>query len=142
MNEIVNIFITWQFVILCVSISCGTLIFRKLIDFFILENPKIPANTHSRIWRELILPFTPIFIGIGFGALQIPFPYPEALSNGTSKFLFASSAGMLAPIVYRVIVAIFRSQIQLPNSNSSNGPQNVADGDPSIPNPFSVKKDQ
>lgn len=117
MSEMLSIFVTWQFILLCIGISTATFFFRKLIDFFILENPKVPANKHSRMWRELILPFTPIIIGIAFGASSLgdEYPYPEALSTWSGKFLFAASAGMLSPIVYRVITSLLRNTIQLPD---------------------------
>ncbi len=118
MQEMLAIFLTWQFILLCIALSCATFIFRKLVDFFILENPKIPVGKHSRVWRDLVLPFTPIFLGMAFGASPASntFPFPEALSEWTSRFLFCACAGMLSPLVYRVITALLRTNVQLPDN--------------------------
>ena len=118
MNSMLEIFANWNFVLLCVAISCCVFVMRKLIDFWVLDNPRIPLNKQSRVWRELVLPFLPIAISIAFASSPASnsFPYPEVLTTWAGKFLFIVSSGLLSPLVYRVITGLLNNNIQLPEN--------------------------
>jgi len=107
MTEFLSIFLTWQFLVLCVGIAAITFVIRTIIEYFILNNPRMPGNSQSRFWRDLALVILPIGLGILFAVFGKSFPYPEAISEPYSKFLFSSSAGLLSPTLYRVIKALF-----------------------------------
>jgi hypothetical protein len=106
MNEFLAVFLTWQFLVLCVGIAAITFVIRTLVEYFILNNPKMPGNSSSRFWRDVALVILPILLGIVFPLIGRDFPYPLAIVDSSSKFLFSSSAGLLSPTLYRVIKAL------------------------------------
>lgn len=107
MTEFLSIFITWQFLVLCVGIAAITFVIRTTIEFFILNNPRMPGNSQSKFWREFFLVILPIVLGFLFAIFGNSFPYPEPILDPYSKFLFGSAAGLLSPTLYRVIKALF-----------------------------------
>jgi hypothetical protein len=106
MNDLLSIFITWQFLVLCVGIAAVTFVFRTTIEYFILNNPRMPGNSHSRFWRDFILVIFPIFVGVLFAFVAKSFPYPQAIYEPYARILFTASAGLLSPTAYRVIKAL------------------------------------
>lgn len=106
MNELLSIYLTWQFVVLCGGIAAITFLIRTTIEYFILNNPRLPGNSQSRFWRDFALVILPILLGILFAIFGKSFPYPTPLNEPYSKFLFSSSAGLLSPTLYRVIKAL------------------------------------
>ncbi len=117
MNEFLAIFLTWQFVILSVSIYAAIHIIRVLVEYFILNNPRFPGSVNSRLWRDLILPLLPIVLGIGFVFIAKSFPYPAILTEMYSRALFSMVAGLLSSTIFRVIKALLNN-----SGGNSNGP--------------------
>lgn len=109
--EFLSIFITWQFVLLCMSISAVTFFIRTIIEFTILDNPKMPGNSRSKFWRDCFLVLLPIVLGFLFPILGKTFPYPNQIVEPYSKFLFTSAAGLISPTLYRVIKALLWQNI-------------------------------
>lgn len=106
MNEFLSIFITWQFLVLCIGIAAITFVLRTIIEFAVLDNPHMPGSRASSFWRDVVLVILPIILGMIFAVVGKSFPYPEVLSESYSKFLFSASAGLLSPTLYRVIRAL------------------------------------
>lgn len=102
---ILSLFLTWQFIALCVGITAVTFIFRTVVEYLVLNNPKLPGNSASRFWRDLALPLFPVLLGILFAISAKSFPYPGVINEFYSKFLFGISAGLFSPTLYRVIKA-------------------------------------
>lgn len=106
MNELLSIFITWQFLVLCIGIAAITFVFRTTIEYFILNNPRMPGNSKSRFWRDFVLVIFPIVVGVLFAFVGKSFPYPQAIYEPYARVLFTASAGLLSPTAYRVIKAL------------------------------------
>jgi hypothetical protein len=112
MDALLAIFLSWQFMIFCLGLSAMGFVLRKLIEYFILDNPHLPGNKRSMIWRSLILPIAPVVSGAVAAYLAKGYPYPEGL--GTSEYgrvSFGLVAGLLSGLVYRVISEILRSKM-------------------------------
>lgn len=107
MNDVLSIFITWQFLVLCIGITAITAVIRTVVEYTILNNPKMPGNSNSKFWRDFFLVLLPIGLGVGFTWVGKTFPYPSVIVEPYSRFLFTSSAGLLSPTLYRVIKAMF-----------------------------------
>lgn len=103
--DFLAIFISWQFLLLCVSIAAVTFIIRTLTEYLVLDNPKLPGNSKAKAWRDGALVLLPVFLGILFPFVAKTFTYPEVLVEPYSKFLFCLAAGLLSPTLYRVIKA-------------------------------------
>ncbi len=105
--------LSWQFLLFCLGIAAITFVIRKIVEFTILDNPKMPGSKFSKFWRELLLPVGPVFTGsiIAFFAKQ--YPYPQGISSASGRLLFGLVAGFLSGLVYRVITGMLRSKIQI-----------------------------
>lgn len=124
MNELLSIFATWQFILLCTGISAFCFFVRTIIESMILNNPNMPGNSKSKFWRDVFLVLLPVVCGFVFPLFAKTFIYPVALTDIYSKFLFSSSAGLIAPTAYRVIKALLW--------------KNVSDSAPEVVNQFPV----
>ena len=127
MNEFLAIFITWQFLVLCLGIAAVTFIVRTIVEFAILNNPRMPGNSSSRLWRDVILVILPILLGILFFFVGKSFAYPTAITESYGKFLFSAVAGLLSPTLYRVIKAMLWNQANInptPSPYTPNFPPN------------------
>lgn len=114
MDALLAVFISWQFLFFCLGIAALTFVFRKLLEFTILDNPSLPGNRNSRVWRELILPILPVIFGGFAGYLAKMYPYPMGLVNSSyGRISFGLVAGLLSGLIYRVIFAILRAKITL-----------------------------
>ena len=122
MTELFALFFTWQFLLLCVGISAIWFVIRTLVESLILENPHLPGSKTAKIWQDVIVLIGPVILGMIFPIFAKKFVYPVELTDNYSKFLFAASAGLAAPTIYRVMRAYLWSQTgqqaQLPNVTS------------------------
>ncbi len=116
MDELLKIFLSWQFMIFCLGLAGMGFVLRKLIEYVILDNPHIPASKQSTIWRGLILPIAPVISGALAGYLAKGYPYPEGLSvSEYGRVSFGLVAGLLSGLVYRVITEILKAKITQAN---------------------------
>lgn len=111
MNEFLAVFLTWQFVLLCLGIAAVTFLVRTLVEYFVLDNPNMPGNSKSRFWRDVFLVMFPVILGIAFPWIGKSFPYPLQIHDPYSKILFCSVAGFFSPTLYRVIKAMLWKEV-------------------------------
>jgi hypothetical protein len=119
MDELLKIFLSWNFMIFCLGLSAFGFVLRKVIEYFILDNPHVPATKQSPIWRSLILPVAPVITGALAGYFAKGYPYPEGLSTSEyGRISFGLVAGLLSGLVYRVINELLKSKISQGNVTS------------------------
>lgn len=117
MDPILQIFLSWQFLIFGVGVCAVVFVLRKVAEYS-LANWK-PLMKESKLWNELLMPISPIFVGV-IGALAIrSYPYPNNLTSGGSRFIFGLGAGLLSTVLYRLITAVIGQRI---NSIISQNP--------------------
>lgn len=122
MNELLSIFLTWQFLLLCIGFAALTFLVRVVIEFSVLNNPKLPGNSQSKVWREGFLVLFPVILGFVFPWVGKSFSYPIVLVDPYSKFMFSASAGLLSPIAYRVIKAALWKTVDSGQSSDPTPP--------------------
>lgn len=103
-------FTGWQFLFLSTFIAGITLVIRKVIEYYILDNPNLPGDKKSKIWTSLVLPLTPLVIGCLFGWLVSGYPYPDGITHVSARIALGMVAGMLSGSVYRVIKELLVKQ--------------------------------
>lgn len=129
MDEILRIFLTWQFMIFCLGLAAITFVIRKIFEFAVLNNPRMPGSKNSLIWRALLLPIAPVVNGALAGFLAKNYPYPEGLGASTyGRISFGLVAGLFSGLVYRVVIELLRSKMAQGNTPS------IAPTDPTISN--------
>lgn len=97
---------SWQFLIFCLGIAAITFVIRKLVEYFVLNNPSMPGNSSSKVWKELLLPIGPVVGGALFGLIATKYPYPTGISSISARVMFGLVAGLLSGLVYRIIKAM------------------------------------
>lgn len=114
MDPILQMFLSWQFIVFSLAIAAIIFVIRTAVEFFI-KNTK---STAKKIWQDLLLPILPVFVG-GLSAFLIKsYPYPNDLTANGSRVVFGVVAGLLSGLLYRVIKSLVSQKISA-GSNSA-----------------------
>lgn len=103
--------LSWQFWVFCLGLAAITFVIRKAVEFFILDNPKMPGSRTSSLWRNLLLPIAPICNGVIIGFFAKQYPYPEGISSASGRVFFGLVAGLLSSTVYRLAWNLVKDKI-------------------------------
>lgn len=127
MDAVFYAIFSWQFLLFCLGLAAVTFVVRKVVEYFILDNPKMPGNRASKLWRELLLPVGPVVNGALVGLLATKYPYPEGIHSVSGRVIFGLVAGLLSGLVYRVIVGMLKKTTSTV-SNVVNSTENTNNG--------------
>lgn len=98
MESVIQILLSWQFLMLCLGIAAVTFVFRKIFEYFIFKHfVKI-----KKLWSEVILPILPVVTGGFISEFAKQYPYPEDIQSDIGKVFFGIIAGMFSGLVYRI----------------------------------------
>lgn len=111
MDTALQALLSYQFILLCLAIASVTFVEKTLIQYFILDNPKMPGNRKSALWTEVILPISPVFIGVVATALIHGSIYPDDVKDAAGRIEFGLVGGLLSGLVYRVAWGMIKSKL-------------------------------
>ena len=111
MDTALQALLSYQFILLCLSIAAITYVFKLTTQFFILDRPNMPGSRTSAFWTEVLLPIFPLFIGTMIGWLIKTGLYPEMVIGTAGRIFFGLVAGLLSGLVYRVVWGMIKSKI-------------------------------
>lgn len=118
MDELLKIFLTWQFLFACLGLAAITFVIRKVFEYIMLKNHK-----DSTLWRSVILPVLPVVNGTLIGFFAKNYPYPETLGTSVyGRLSFGLVAGLLSGLVYRVVVELLSSYVAAKSGNTAAPP--------------------
>lgn len=120
MDAVFYAIFSWQFLLFCLGIAAVTFVIRKLVEYFILDNPKMPGSRTSKLWRELLLPIGPVCGGALLGLVAAKYPYPEGINSISGRVIFGLVAGLLSGLVYRVISGMLKKTTEEATAVVSN----------------------
>lgn len=109
MDSILQVLLSWQFIIFSLGIVAITTVFRTTAEY-LLKNVKVIAK-ESNLWNNLILPILPVVLGPIGSVLIKGYPYPEGISTGGARFVFGLVAGLLSGLLYRIVKAFFNQKL-------------------------------
>ncbi len=109
MDNILQILLSWQFIIFSLGVVAIITVFRTIAEY-LLKNVKVIAK-ESKLWHDLILPILPVIVGPVSAMLIKGYPYPEGISTGGAKFVFGLVAGLLSGLVYRIVKALYSQKL-------------------------------
>lgn len=112
MDAVFYALFSWQFLLFCLGIAAVTFVIRKLVEYFVLDNSKLPGNKASKLWRELLLPIGPVVGGALLGLVAAKYPYPEGIDSVSGRVIFGLVAGLLSGLVYRVLTGMLKKTAQ------------------------------
>lgn len=118
-DNVFEALLSWQFALFCLGIAAITFVLRKCIEFFVLDNPKMPGTRTSQFWRDFILPIFPIVFGGGAGGLIHKYPFPEHLHSISGRIIFGVVAGLFSSQVYRLMNSFLKSKLGKDDDGSS-----------------------
>jgi len=124
MDTALQALLSYQFILLCLSIAAITYVFKLTTQFFILDRPNMPGSRTSAFWTEVLLPIFPLFIGTIIGWLIKTSLYPEMVTGTAGRIFFGLVAGLLSGLVYRVVWGMIKSKIPAA-SITQNIPVNI-----------------
>ena len=128
MDAVFYALFSWQFLLFCLGIAAVTFVIRKIVEYFILDNPNLPGNRASKLWRELLLPIGPVVGGALLGLIASKYPFPEGINSASGRVIFGLVAGLLSGLVYRVLTGMLKNTVQSAsnalNSNTNSGSTN------------------
>lgn len=109
MDNILQILMSWQFIIFSLGIVAVTSVFRTIVEYLLL-NVKVMAK-ESKLWADLILPIMPVVLGSVAAIVIKGYPYPEGISSIGARFVFGLVAGLLSTLLYRIVKAFFNQKL-------------------------------
>lgn len=109
MDPILQIFLSWQFLIFCVAIIAVVFIIRKIAEYGLAN--WAPIMKETKLWNDLILPILPVVVGFLGGLAIKSYPYPYGLTNTVSRCIFGLGAGLLSTLLYKVLALLIQQKI-------------------------------
>lgn len=109
MDNIIEAFLSWQFLFFCLAIYAVVYVIRTFAEY-LMANWAFAAK-ESKLWRDAILPTLPIILG-QLGALSfVKYPYPEGFSSRGGRIAFGLVAGFSANFVARIYKSFLSNKI-------------------------------
>lgn len=122
MDNVLLALFTWQFLMFCIAVFAITIVIRRIVEYA-LANNKFFAK-ESKLWRDVILPTLPVFVGIVFAVIAKKYPYPVDMSATSARVSWGLAGGLLSGLGYRVvnsfIVAFITSKVPNAQINDPN----------------------
>ncbi len=112
MDPILQILLSWQFILFGLAVAGVVYVLRILAEYFIQLAKKNPKS--SKLWSNVLLPILPVVIG-AVGAVHFKsFPYPDGLVTKGDRIIFGLVAGLLSTLMYRVIKGLLAQKVPPP----------------------------
>lgn len=132
MDPILQVFLSWQFILCALAISIIVYTFRSVIEY-LAATFSIDLAT-SKFWNEVFLPILPIAIGVVGSLYLAKFPYPGFTPNAAGFFLrgdrliFGIVTGGFSTTLYRVVKSLLTQKISviLTPSEPDTTPPNIS----------------
>lgn len=115
MDPILQVLLSWQFVLFGLAVAMIMYVIRIVAEYIAEVLHKNLGS--SKLWNELILPITPILLGLIGAILLKTFPYPGFTPDAAGHFargdrmIFGLVAGGFSTIMYRVIKSLLYQKI-------------------------------
>ncbi len=103
MDNIIITLLSWQFIFFGLAISAIVFVLRTIAEY--VTSLKKPIQ-ESGLWKDLLLPISPVIIGSVGAAILSSYPYPENITTSGARIAFGLIAGLFSGLIYRVIKAL------------------------------------
>jgi hypothetical protein len=115
MDPILQVLLSWQFVLFGLAIAAIVYVLRLIVEYIFSALNK--DLTQSKLWNNLIIRISPIFLGVVIAILLKKFPYPGFTpdANGVvlrgDRIIFGLVAGSLSTIMQNVVTSLLGDKI-------------------------------
>lgn len=115
MDTILQAFLNWQFLFLCIAIGAIVFVIRQVVEYA-MENwwplkGWAAANSNAKIWRELMLPILPIVMGPTITFFATGYAYPDNFTENSSRIIFGLVAGFSSGLIVKLYNSFLSSKI-------------------------------
>lgn len=130
MDPILQVLLSWQFVLFGLAVAMVMYVFRLIIEYFATVLKK--DLSASKLWNELVLPVAPILFGVLAAILVKNFPYPgftpdaHGIVARGDRIIFGLVAGGFSTVMYRVIKSLLYQKIVTVAQNLTGATPTVA----------------
>ena len=111
MDPILQVLLSWQFVFFGLAVATVMYVIRQVVEY--LASVLKKDLTKSQLWNHLVMPITPIALGV-IGAIMLKtFPYPGFTPDSFGmvargdRIIFGLVTGSMSTLMYRTIKALF-----------------------------------
>lgn len=121
MDPILQMLLSWQFIVFGLAIAALVFVIRQLIDYSLERWVKLRQKEKKlKLWTNLVLPILPVLLGGICGFLVKTYPYPQELTTPGGRVVFGLVAGLMSGLLYRVIKSLLFQKVTVePDSASS-----------------------
>lgn len=115
MDPILQVLLSWQFVLFGLAVAFAVYVLRLIVEY-IAGALKKDLST-SKFWNDLLLPILPIVFGVVGAWLVTNFPYPGFTPNAAGvvargdRLIFGLVAGGFSTMMYRVVKALLYQKL-------------------------------
>ena len=107
--------LNWQFFLFCLAISAIVFVLRKVVEYALIRWTSFAKE--SKLWRDVVLPVAPVFLGLLGALVAKNYPYPVGLSSSSGRLAFGLAAGLLSGFIFRMVTAFLSEKIVTTLSN-------------------------
>jgi hypothetical protein len=128
MDAILQTFFSWQFLTFGVGVSAIVFVLRKIAEYLMANFGW--AAKESKLWKDLLMPILPVFVGTIGAMILSSYPYPAGMETVGGRFVFGLVAGSLSTLLYRVAKAFLVKNLKTLDPSASDSevaPDPVAD---------------
>jgi hypothetical protein len=118
MDTALQTLLSWQFLLFSLAIAAVTWVMRKVSEYLMANYAFF--NKESKLWRDLLLPISPIFLGVFAGLFAQGYPYPHEITSASGRMAFGLVAGMFSGLAYRLLNSFVLSKINSSGGNSNS----------------------
>ena len=117
MDQALNAFLSWQFILFSLGIFVVTWVIRLVVEYL------LPKAVNNKFWEELCLPLMPVGTGLTIAYFASKYPYPDGLTALSGRVIFGLVAGFLSATIYKVVKGMLGDKIQSYITNNQPQPQ-------------------
>jgi hypothetical protein len=106
MDQLLMTLLSWQFLLFCLGLAAVTEVIRRFVEYFEKDVKDL------KLWHDLILPISPVFLGALFAGFISMYPYPEGITSAGARVIFGLVSGLLSGFIYRALKAFIKAFIR------------------------------
>ena len=110
MDSVFQAFLSWQFLLLSLSVAAIVFITKTIVEYIMADLKIEPSKI--KVWQNLILPLFPLGLGALVGFLATQFPFPDSVSASSARVAFGLVGGLFSGLVYRVMKSMLADSLK------------------------------
>jgi len=99
--------LNWRTLVFTLAVFIFSLFLRRTLEaLFPSLSPKTPLTRAQRVWEEVVLPSTPVLMGIILAVVVKSWLFPPSIVTPGSRAVYGAVCGFFSTWGYRIIKAV------------------------------------